>query len=89
MKYIKTDPRFDTKGIAEVHQHWARSLTHPFTDQQVRTLTWLYDTTPPEQRNYVIIADKQVLCGTNRKSYQLKAQAGWIQTWPILPKKDK
>jgi hypothetical protein len=86
MRYINTDPRYDTKGIADAHQHWARTLTEPLTTQQHQTLQWLYNTSPTEQRNYVIIADKKVLCGTNRTSYQLKANAGWIQTWPILPK---
>jgi len=83
------EPRYDTKGITDSHQHWARSLTEPFTEQQTKTLEWLYNTTPSEQRKYVIIQDQVILCGTNRVSYQLKANAGWIQTWPILPKKDK
>ena len=88
-RYTKREPRFDIKGIAYQHQHWARSLTEPFTEQQTQTLEWLYQSTPPEQRKYVIISDKPVKCGTNRISYQLKANAGWIQTWPVLPKEDK
>jgi hypothetical protein len=75
-KYIPSIPRFSTSGIAEQHQHWARSLTEPFSRQQNATLKWLLETKPMEQRPYVIIEDKRVLCGTKRKLYT-KTAAGW------------
>lgn len=85
--YQPADPRFDTKNIAEVHQHWARSLTEPFTKQQQITLQWLYDTRVREQRKYVIIEDKLVLTPTNTIVYQLKESYGDMGWHRITPKK--
>lgn len=75
-KYTPCIPRFSTSSIAEQHQHWARSLTEPYTRQQSATLKWLLDTKPIHQRAYVIIEDKKVLCGTKRKLYT-KTATGW------------
>jgi len=75
-KYIPSIPRFSTSGIADQHQHWARSLTEPYTRQQSATLKWLLEHAPTLQRSYVIIEDKLVLCGTKRKLYT-KTATGW------------
>jgi hypothetical protein len=84
--YIPADPRFDTKHIDERHQHWARSLTEPFSEQEQITLQWLYDNSPVEQRKYVIINDKLVLAPRNSIVYQLKQSYGHFGWHRITPK---
>lgn len=76
--YVKQDPRFDTRCVAESHQTWCRELEEPFTQQQRETLQWIYDNSPAKQRQYVIINDKPVLCYTNRVNYRKDHIEGWI-----------
>lgn len=77
--YILNDPRYDTRGIADTHQGWCRDLPEQLTEQQQITLQWLYDTSPPKQRKYVIIEDKRVECCVNRVLYRKHHEFGWCK----------
>ena len=78
-RYVKISPRHSTKNITSHHQHWCRQLEEPFTEQQEKTLQWVLDASPTEQRKYVIIDDKIVECCVNRQLYRKHHEHGWCK----------